>query len=283
MCKIVEATVKPLPLLGQRSAFTDGGDTRANGPVTPQLFAQPNSIIDIPQDVAANLLALLSEIAWHPSGRQQVKGKGVCIGLRWTTRGAVVESLEGQALPLMKVANNFLARTCVFPAFAWSSLQVSCDTVSDTQSVQNGRDDSVMLVMGHFQGGEFVLDSKQISLRNQALRFDRSLLHSSLPFSDGHRFSIIAFVHPAWGYVNSSQRAELVELGFITPEVVERGLVPLIMDPGLKLPASSASAITAVHLRGLYLFVGTLRRVNIQHFLQAFCKQRNLGVAFRGS
>ena len=112
--------------------------------------------------------------------------------------------------------------------FHWTSLQVNVCTISSEHEDENFLNDSLLLVFGDFLGGEFVHNDIVWPLKGEALRFDGSITHSSMPF-EGTRYSIVAVTHKAWANATSDLQHQLLALVF-SPPVGEGNVEPLSED-----------------------------------------------------
>ena len=144
-----------------------------------------------------------------------MKGQGLCCGLRQKGDYPKVETLNGLLVPVIRLATA-IVRQLFGSGFVFSSIQINANTVSEKHTDENYVNDSVLIVVGNFVGGEFVLDGMEFDLRAKALRFDGSRVHSSKTFS-GERFSFVFFTHKVWPQASESMVKELCSLGFPLP------------------------------------------------------------------
>ena len=168
--------------------------------------------MDVGSDDAFRLLSVVRSLDWPVSSRPPVMGQGLCCGLRQKRSTPMVETLEGAGVDLIRLITSIVRR--LFGVnFTFTSIQVNANTVSQDQRDKNFQDDSILIVVGEFEGGEFVLEEVVLDLKGKALRFDGTRMHSSRPFR-GERYSLVCFTHKAWAKASASMIEELEALGF---------------------------------------------------------------------
>jgi hypothetical protein len=93
-----------------------------------------------------------------------------------------------------------------------------------------------MVVLGQFAGGAFRYNDQFLDLKDKVICFDGSLEHASEPF-EGHRVSIIWFLHSSAAHPSPMELDSLVALGLMdSTAVVPERIVEDHWDLLYKLP-----------------------------------------------
>ena len=103
-------------------------------------------------DQAEQLLRAARDVELPASTRPLVTGKCLCLGLRQTGQGPMVELMGGGAAVLVKTTNA-LVRQLLGESFTYTSIQVNENTVSEEHEDYNYKNDSLLLVARDFLGG----------------------------------------------------------------------------------------------------------------------------------
>jgi hypothetical protein len=171
----------------------------------------------------ADLLALrvaLSNYKVPKSNRPKVAGHSTTLGWSDTRRQKTVaqRSLQERAKRVQICMNEIVKK--LFPGRRWSSLQVNYNTVSQEHCDSNNRGTSLIVTVGDYTGGSFVLGDQVQDTYGKLVEFDGKTPHSSEPFQ-GNRYSVIAFDHKSSHRIPESQRVLLEQLGYMLPDATD--------------------------------------------------------------
>ena len=171
----------------------------------------------------ADLLALrvaLSNYKVPKSNRPKVAGHSTTLGWSDTRRQKTVaqRSLQERAKRVQICMNEIVKK--LFPGRRWSSLQVNYNTVSQEHCDANNRGTSLIVTLGDYIGGSFVLGDQVQDTYGKLVEFDGKTPHSSEPFQ-GNRYSVIAFDHKSSHRIPESQRVLLEQLGYMLPDAID--------------------------------------------------------------
>ena len=115
----------------------------------------------------------------------------------------------------MTVLNEMLWETMAGHDFEWTSLQVNVNSISAWHTDSNNVGPSCILLLGDFDGGEFVCRDCSISTNTTGtwFPFDGACRHCSLEF-EGYRISVVAFQHMYAYRLKGEDKLRLIGMGF---------------------------------------------------------------------
>ena len=207
-----------LPSVGQVGALGFGladDQVRESVPQPPRVQQR-----SLPEAAASDMASKLGLISWPPSARSYVSGRALCVGTISSSRGGASLWFGNEQLQrLIKDLNHILSSVIPVSEWnsTWTSLQINHNTVADWHKDEKNRGLSVILSVGSYSGGRFILEgSPPLDIRNRAVLFDGSVRHCSEPF-EGERWSIVAFTSSALDLCDQKQRSKLRSMGFRLP------------------------------------------------------------------
>ena len=202
---------------------------RVNGPNRMKEFtgrtvfalADPTAVpegmeaMEIRKVAAKDILQNIRNEKWPAQARQHVDGRGKCLGVTFEKSSPRVSVMSAKQVKITMLLNEVLWETMACQDFEWTSLQVNVNTASGWHKDSNNVGPSCILLLGDFDGGEFVHSDDQVSTSETGtwFPFDGSRLHSSLEF-DGYRVSVVAFQHMHAYRLSDDVKKQLVGLGF---------------------------------------------------------------------
>ena len=101
---------------------------------------------------------ILRSLRWRPwpkQSRRHVDGLGSCLGVTYNGKQGYVGPLTRQREELVKLVNALIGKS-FGSDFKWSSIQVNHNTVAVPHTDANNLGKSVVMLLGKFEGGEFV-------------------------------------------------------------------------------------------------------------------------------
>ena len=185
-------------------------------------------IATVEDDVARQLERWIRRMNVPITARKAVKGRGVCLGLTVADGNPCLGSFNTKAEKLILALNKWMHRKVEEAGvpFSWTSIQLNVDTVADLHCDSNNEGPSLIITLGKYTGGEFMIEgSPEVNLQGKVWRFNGNLPHKSFPFT-GNRISLIWFAHTSWRRAPQAQIKELKRLGFRLPEYQRGGVRP---------------------------------------------------------
>ena len=164
--------------------------------------------------VAKQIVKMVKNDKWPEQSRNVVDGKGKCLGVTYEKSAPRVSSMSQTQIKIAALINETLWETMAGQDFEWTSLQVNVNTISSWHQDSNNVGASCILLLGDFDGGEFLHSGGYSSSDTGVwVPFDGGCLHASEDF-DGYRISIVAFQHSSSHRLDDDTKEQLVGMGF---------------------------------------------------------------------
>lgn len=81
-----------------------------------------------------------------------------------------------------------------YPGFTYTTIQINKNVKCDPHIDKNNVDESLIVSLGDYDGGELIIEGKEYDIKNKVLKFDGHKGHWTNDFT-GDRYSLIFFTH----------------------------------------------------------------------------------------
>ena len=130
--------------------------------------------------------------------------------LNFQTRGP--SKFNRKYTKLLEMLKSFVLE--IDPSFQFTTIQVNKNIQCEPHVDKNNMGPSYIIGLGNYDGGDLVIEGKEISIKNKWVQFDGRKAHWTNPFN-GTRYSIIYFTHtfkpPLYSLINLQVSRENVK------------------------------------------------------------------------